>query len=163
MVAIGGVVALGPARRGLFAWPKVSARGLGLVLAGIAAGLVLAHLLALIWPLVLPIRSTYLSEGLGLEDAVLDFVVLAPVIEEIAFRGAILGALLRVVDRGAAVILTAFLFATIHLSPVSFGHLFLIGLLCAEVRLRSGSLYLPMAVHALYNAVVVAIDWLWLG
>lgn len=84
------------------------------------------------------------------------------VVEELAFRGVIQGALGRVLRMGEAVAVAALMFMILHLMPLSFPHLFLIGLAAGWLRARSGSLYPPMLLHFLHNGLVVASEW-WQG
>jgi len=161
-VTILGLAKLGGESLSHLAWPRFSLRGSAQALGALALAVISAHLLLAIWPLNESIRLLYEFEALSIERALLDFCVIAPILEELAFRGVILSALGRAFDRGASVLLTAFLFATIHLSPISFLHLFLVGLVCGHLRLRSGSIYPSILAHSGYNLAIVLIDWYWL-
>ncbi len=79
-------------------------------------------------------------------------IVMAPLIEEMVFRGALRGGLARRYGVAAGAVLTALLFAVAHMSLRAGGILFLLGLGNAILARRSGGLALPMATHALYNA-----------
>ena len=87
-------------------------------------------------------------------------VSLAPaIVEETAFRGVMMERLDRVASTREALLIQASLFAVLHLSPVVFPSHFVIGLLLGWLRLRTRSLYPGMVVHAVYNAVIVALEF----
>jgi membrane protease YdiL (CAAX protease family) len=88
---------------------------------------------------------------------VLAVVVLAPVAEEIFFRGVVFNAWLREGGRRYAYIGSAALFAVIHVSLISLLPIFLLGLALAWIYERTGSLLAPMAMHATVNGISVAL------
>ncbi len=75
--------------------------------------------------------------------------------EEIAFRGIILGALLRVVRPMEALFITSCVFAILHRDPLSVPYLGMLGFLAGYLRLRSGSLLPGMVVHCVNNLCAV--------
>lgn len=88
---------------------------------------------------------------------VLAVVILAPIAEEVFFRGVVFNAWLREGGRRYAYIGSAALFAIIHVSLVSLIPIFLLGLALAWVYERTGSLLAPMAMHATVNGISVAL------
>ena len=97
--------------------------------------------------------------GLGLKLlVVLGLVVIGPLAEEVVFRGMLLSALLPA-GRRRAVIITSVVFALIHLvdpaAAFSVPFLFVLALVLANERLRTGALGRPIAIHAGFNAVTV--------
>lgn len=84
-------------------------------------------------------------------------VVLAPIAEEIFFRGVAFNAWLAERGRRFAYIGSAALFAVIHVSLVSVLPIFLLGLALAWIYRRTGSLVGPIAMHATVNGISVAI------
>lgn len=84
-------------------------------------------------------------------------VFLAPIAEEIFFRGVVFNAWLREGGRKWAYIGSAALFATVHLSLVSLLPIFLLGLALAWVYDRTGNVLAPIAMHATVNAISVAL------
>lgn len=91
---------------------------------------------------------------------------MAPVCEEILYRGILLPAALRaVVSRGcaglpgrvAAVTAVSLLFALAHGSWVALAPLCMVGALCCLCALRTGSLVQGIALHATFNAVNLAL------
>ena len=78
-----------------------------------------------------------------------------PVIEEILFRGLFYGAFEKRWGIRGAILGSAFVFACVHLQVVGFAYLFCVGVILAWARWRTGSLGLPIAIHALNNATAL--------
>ena len=85
------------------------------------------------------------------------FVIMAPIAEEVFFRGVVFNAWLREGGRRWAFIGSSALFALIHLSLVLLVPLFLLGLALAWVYQRTGNLLAPIAMHATVNGISVAL------
>lgn len=81
--------------------------------------------------------------------------LLAPVCEELLFRGALFGWLRRLLPSPAAIALTAAVFAGAHLLPTLFPVLFVFGLGATWVRERTGSTLNSFAMHATQNTFAV--------
>ena len=81
--------------------------------------------------------------------------LLAPLVEELVMRGAVLRALLQWhSDRHWAMIaISAFLFALIHMNPAQMPHAFVIGLLLGWMYYRTGSIVPGVAYHWANNTV----------
>lgn len=82
----------------------------------------------------------------------LAFVLLAPISEEVAFRGFLFAGLAD--STGKAILITAATFTSLHLGqygPWDLAVLFVFGVLLGAARSRSGSLYVPVAMHMLMN------------
>ena len=83
-------------------------------------------------------------------------VVLAPIVEELLFRGVLLRALLRKVQPVTAVLVSAVIFALVHLVGDANTLPFLpaltgLGVVLAVVTLRSGDLSTAIFIHAGFN------------
>jgi sodium transport system permease protein len=96
----------------------------------------------------------------GLPLAILCLAVAPAVCEELLCRGVLLSGLSRGVGRVAAVLLTAFLFAVLHLSPYRLLPQCALGVLLAWMTLRTGSIVPAMVVHAGHNGLLVAAELL---
>ncbi len=83
--------------------------------------------------------------------------LLAPLSEEIVFRGAILRKLLDTLSPWKAIALSAFFFALIHMNPVQMPHAFVIGLLLGWMYWRTGSILPGMAYHWANNSAAYLI------
>jgi membrane protease YdiL (CAAX protease family) len=91
-------------------------------------------------------------------------VIATPIFEELFFRGFVFaGILASPLGRVGAVLITALLWAWAHqeLDPLEFAIAFLIGVTLGVARLRTQSLYVPIAIHMLYNLISAGeIAWL---
>ena len=76
-------------------------------------------------------------------------------VEEVAFRGIIFDGLDALLGRREVIIATALMFMILHLTMLSIVFLVVMGLLLGWLRHRSGSIWPPVALHFLHNAVVV--------
>ena len=84
------------------------------------------------------------------------FVVglLAPLAEELVFRGAVLRALLRWKSNPwVGIVISALLFALIHMNPVQMPHAFLVGLLLGWMYYRTDSIVPGVVFHWVNNTV----------
>lgn len=81
--------------------------------------------------------------------------VVAPIGEEVLFRGMLYTTLKRRVRAGSLIplIVSALLFALIHASPLHLIPLFLMGLGFTIAYERTGSLWVPILMHAVNNGV----------
>jgi membrane protease YdiL (CAAX protease family)/Tfp pilus assembly protein PilF len=152
-----------------FAWPPRIAGG-KLLLAAIAAfGCALLFESGYTWlveritgkPIPGQMIVSWLSAG-GHSRWVtfLGVALLAPAGEEVLFRGLIFGAIRGRLSSGWTVVITAALFALMHLQPIYFAPLFAIGLVLGWARDRSGGLALPIMLHCVNNcgALLVAMQ-----
>ncbi|HTC37379.1 MAG TPA: CPBP family intramembrane glutamic endopeptidase, partial [Steroidobacteraceae bacterium] len=84
-------------------------------------------------------------------------IVAAPIFEEFIFRGLIFGGLRRSLDPLPAIVASAAVFAIVH-PPASMIPVFGLGVCAALAYDRTKMLLAPMIVHAIYNAVVLALQ-----
>ncbi len=84
-------------------------------------------------------------------------VVVAPVSEELFFRGVLLPALVRRMGLGAGVFLSSALFAAIHLHLPSFLPLLTLASGFALAYVYTGSLWVPICMHSLFNGLNIAL------
>ncbi|WP_341395929.1 CPBP family intramembrane glutamic endopeptidase [Arthrobacter sp. G119Y2] len=87
--------------------------------------------------------------------AVLVVAVLTPLWEEVLFRGAFLDGFSARFGPAVAIILSAGLFAAVHVIPVSFAYLFMLGIALALMRRFHQNLWASILLHAANNALVV--------
>ncbi len=86
-------------------------------------------------------------------SVLLSSVVLAPVFEELIFRGLLLKALTRQTSFHMAAPITAILFALIHWSWPGFISLMLVGMIYAYLTRLSGSVIPAILAHATHNLI----------
>lgn len=109
-----------------------------------------------------PNNTVRLVAGFGSDTVamVLGFVLvgfLAPLAEEIAFRGVVFASFERAWGVGAAAAMSGLLFGIVHLQLLEVIPLGLIGVGLALVFARSRSLWVAVFAHGAYNAVVLAL------
>ena len=102
--------------------------------------------------------DSFQREGYGLSWGVLLICVQPGVFEELAFRGVILSSLQLAIGNKEALLVSAMMFAILHLSLPSMPHLFVIGLVLGWLRLRTGSLLPGMLMHFTHNLLVVVAE-----
>lgn len=88
-------------------------------------------------------------------------VVLAPFAEEVVFRGFLFRNLRDSLGKGLAMVVSGFAFAIIHFEPTLILPLTALGIGLALLYEWSGSLWVPIAVHALWNLFALVKIELW--
>ncbi len=150
-------------------WLQWQPRPVGSALAQAGAGLLMvlpcvalsSWLLGRIWgdpggsnPLLDLVLTS--ADPLALACFALTAIVLAPVFEEILFRGVLLPVLGQRLGGGWAVVLSAALFAAAHLSVGEFVPLLVLAMGLGWLRWRSGRLLPSVLMHALWNGLTFA-------
>jgi len=110
------------------------------------------------------ITRLFITQISGMVDsplAVLALGLYPAVCEELLFRGAILGLLLRSGNTRRAIILQAAAFSISHIVPLRLPWTFSFGLIMGWIRVRTGSLWACMAVHFLLNLSFGAAQLIW--
>ena len=101
-----------------------------------------------------------LSAGQGVLLCVLA-VLVGPVVEELLFRGCLLGGLAFKFGKTPSIVLSSLLFALVHLNfwgwPVSF----IFGMVTGWIALRTNSVATGIAIHILWNASTLC--WVYLN
>jgi hypothetical protein len=97
-----------------------------------------------IWPDDTREVGKFLSAGLLM-------IILAPIAEEIMFRGIIYNALRIKRSLLTSLILSGFIFAFVHGQAIHFGEIFVIGVLLAYIYERTKSLIAPITLHIVLN------------
>ena len=107
------------------------------------------------------LAQTYLEGGIAILIAwSVSLIFIAPLSEELICRGFILPALSRKLGVAPAVVLAAALFLLAHLPQID-GYwvaalgIFSLGIVAGVMRVRTGSLFGAIAVHAGYNAAPI--------
>ncbi len=84
--------------------------------------------------------------------SILTVVLIAPVTEELIFRGIILTGFLNRYRPMTAILVSSLLFALMHLNPYQFLGAFVMGMTLAWIFLRTGSLWPCIIGHAIFNS-----------
>jgi membrane protease YdiL (CAAX protease family) len=172
VVALGGVIAWGVNRTGApsrqifnFKWPGGWVLT-GIVFAMLGAAIVLSeadNLFRRVFsvPEVLVNLFRDLTGGRGgIWSSVVTIVIIAPVTEELLFRGLILRGLLQRYRPWRAIALSAALFGLAHANPWQMASATSLGLIFGWWYWRSGSLVPGLVGHALLNAQALGYQYL---
>ncbi|MDR6415733.1 CPBP family intramembrane glutamic endopeptidase [Pseudarthrobacter sulfonivorans] len=84
-------------------------------------------------------------------------VVLTPLWEEVLFRGALLSGFLLRFGPFLAIVLSAAVFASVHLALLTFPYLFSLGIALALLRRFHRNLWAPVVLHAVNNGIVAMV------
>lgn len=103
-----------------------------------------------------------LAGGVRTALALVAAVLLAPLGEELLFRGLLYPALRRRRGVVTAVVISSVVFAVVHLDvavtqPLALVGLAAVGVVLALARERSGGLLVPVVAHAAYNATALVV------
>ncbi|MBW3620548.1 MAG: CPBP family intramembrane metalloprotease [Actinobacteria bacterium] len=151
---------LGPVRP---RWSHVAV-GAGVGVAGFVLATILPELVRRGIGIPPPPRQQILDHvaggGTGLWLLIVTVVLVAPVIEEVVFRGLLFQVLRRRLGLWPGVLLSSLTFAVVHLElidrPLSLAALLVLGAWLAGALHRTGSLVVPITAHALFNGVAIA-------
>lgn len=142
-------------------------RSAGLVVAGLLVTRTLASIYAFITREMglLPRSSAELpslfgSGSVGFTFAVLMVVLIGPFVEELVFRGALQEGLAARFGVWPAIVGQAALFAAFHRSWWLLVPTFILGVALGWLAERRDSLWPPIALHAVYNAITVVAAFL---
>ena len=81
--------------------------------------------------------------------------VLAPILEEVLFRGAIQGYLMRKYNPAVGIVVAALVFGLIHMNPIQIFYAFCLGLVFGWMYYRTRSLMPVIIGHVLNNSLAV--------
>lgn len=107
-------------------------------------------------PVVQQVLQDALAGGRQLVLAGIVIVIVAPITEELIFRGVMLPALQRRVGFWSAAIVSSLVFCAIHVEviasqPLALVGMFVLSMLLAGSYQLTGSLIVPIIVHAVFN------------
>ena len=131
-----------------------------LIIAGIAAQVLVDSILALIRPIFETSFNEYdklISNVTGASASWLMYLsifLLAPIAEEILFRGLILSYGKKCMPIYVAVILQAFLFGLYHGNIIQGTYAFILGILLGYIASKTGTLFAGICFHVALNASI---------
>lgn len=103
------------------------------------------------------------DSGAEIALAVLAAGIIAPVAEEMVFRGALTGGLMKKTKPWLAIIIGAACFALMHMNPEQTVYQFLLGCVAGTVAYCSGSVIPAIIVHFVNNAAALVMSLLPVG
>ncbi len=130
--------------------------------AGFILYLVISIALAMIAATYLPWFNADQSQDVGFASlnygyeyvlAFITLVIIAPVAEEVLFRGYLLGKLVKFVPIWVAVLATSALFGFIHGAWNLAFDTFALSVILSILRIRTGGLWTPILIHMTKNAI----------
>lgn len=89
----------------------------------------------------------------GIAFTLIVAVVLAPLVEEVVFRGMLLSSLRPRVGDLSAIVVSSLVFAAVHVLPFAMPPIFLLSVGLGWLYVRTDSLWTPIAAHAVFNTV----------
>ena len=84
---------------------------------------------------------------------IISVVIVAPIVEEVIFRGLILSRLKTVMNTTAALIISSALFAIMHGHILWIAYTFLVGIIFGIVALKNKSIVASIMLHLIFNLV----------
>jgi hypothetical protein len=150
-------------------WRDLGLRGFGGRALGLGCGLmILSYFFNLIYSVILSQFGLQMQADLTPMLAELDSpwlllfgaVVVAPIVEEIFFRGFLFAGLRGRYGWQKAALLSAAFFAVVHLQPTAIVPIFLLGLIFAYLYERSGSIWPAVLMHVSSNALALGAAYL---
>lgn len=97
------------------------------------------------------------AHGFWLVVLTIAIVIGAPLVEELVYRGLLMGAARRRVNDGLALVGVAAFFALIHFRPVEYPGLFAFGLVLGVCLLATNRIGLGIVTHMAFNATALAL------
>lgn len=108
-------------------------------------------------------NDNYYREYLYLDQpllwAIFFTAILPPIFEELGFRGFLFNCLQKVVNERITIVATAFVFALIHFSFISFIWIFPFGLILGYIRSKYNTIWYGIIIHFIHNLIVLMLDY----
>lgn len=86
--------------------------------------------------------------------------IIGPAMEELVFRGVVLGGLLKMYSAKKSIIISSTLFGISHLNGIQFINAFMLGAFMGYIYVKIKSIYLCMYSHVLFNSIGFVIIYL---
>lgn len=98
--------------------------------------------------------------GYGWTYLILSIVIQPAIIEELAFRGVIFDGVRKVLSDRETIIVTGLMFMVLHIAALGmFPVLLLMGLILGWLRLKTGSIWPCILLHATHNGLVLVYEY----
>ncbi|GER26317.1 CAAX amino terminal protease family protein [Striga asiatica] len=110
------------------------------------------------------VNNPFLKENLtsgwsSLTASILVYCLVTPLLEEVVYRGFLLKSLSSKMKWLPAVTISSFVFSAAHFSVDNFLQLFVVGFVLGSSFCWSGNLSAPVAIHSLYNALILLLTY----
>ena len=87
-------------------------------------------------------------------------VIIAPIAEELMFRGYLLDSIRKMHGDWIAIVISSLIFGLIHIEPYTVGMAMIGGLIYGYVRIRTGSLWPSIIGHMIWNGIALVVTYL---
>lgn len=94
---------------------------------------------------------------------ILSIVVVAPIYEEIIFRGILLKGMANKINPTIALVISALFFAVVHFNVPQGINAFFLGLIIGAIYLKSNSIYLGIFTHFVNNFLAITVSSAFVG
>ena len=99
------------------------------------------------------------QSAIGYILVLITFAIIPGITEEFIYRGVVFNGLKKSSKPHIAIILSALIFALMHLSIYQFLYQFIMGLILATICYYTGSIFYAMIFHVLNNAIVLTFSY----
>ena len=89
---------------------------------------------------------------------ILSVAVVAPIYEEIIFRGILLKGMAKKINPTIALVASSLIFALVHMNIPQGINAFLLGMVIGSIYLRTGSIYLSIFAHFVNNFLAISLS-----
>jgi membrane protease YdiL (CAAX protease family) len=93
---------------------------------------------------------------------ILSVAVVAPIYEEVVFRGILLKGMAKKINPAIALVVSALFFALVHMNIPQGINAFLLGIVIGAIYLKTGSIYLSIFAHFTNNILAITISSLFM-
>ncbi|MCB2293131.1 CPBP family intramembrane metalloprotease [Clostridium algoriphilum] len=90
--------------------------------------------------------------------SIFSVMIVAPIYEEIIFRGILLRGMAKKINPNIAIVVSALLFAIVHINIPQGINAFFLGLVLGFIYLKSGSIYLSVFSHFVNNLMALSVS-----
>lgn len=97
------------------------------------------------------LANTIVSDETNIILQICGTVIFVPIVEELLFRGIVLGKLDQVLSPKMAILIQALLFGLFHMNPIQSLYTFIPGLLLGIIYYQTKNIIVPIAGHMIFN------------
>ena len=97
--------------------------------------------------------------GGSLHGVFLSAVIAAPIVEEVIFRGVVLGSFWKIFPAWASILISAIIFGVYHMNPVAIVYATVMGIIAGVVYEKKQNLLFPIMLHMANNFIGLLQDF----